>query len=111
MRDWRAELLFDEDAVLARAADLIGDSTIRPEMDCFLVEFFHPLLVGHQTVVAGGMERETSKPEEMAQNTLPADARTEICAIFAKLTADLNTFGPLYRMALKPTEIRAMMAL
>ncbi|SPJ29517.1 Hint domain-containing protein [Falsiruegeria mediterranea] len=111
LRDWRAELLFGEDEVLATASSLINDSTIRPDMECTQVEYFHLLLDGHQTVFANGIECETLMPAEMAQNALPAEARTEICAIFPELATDLGSFGPLYRMALKPTEIRAMMAL
>lgn len=97
--------------VLASTVALIKDDTLRPDMECTQVEYFHLLLDGHQDDFATGIEGAALMPTEVGVNPWPGDARTEICAVIPELVTDLNSFGPHYRMALKPTEIRAMMAL
>ena len=108
LRDWRAELLFGDNEVLAAAKSLVNDTDIRVQEPCGDVEYFHILLDGHHTVFANGVECETLMPAELMRNALPAKARDEIAHIFPDLVGNLASFGQLYRRALKPFEVNAL---
>lgn len=109
LQDWRAELLFGADEVLAPAKALVNDTGIRVDRDCTEVEYFHILLDDHQTVLANGLRCETLIPAEMAQYALPPEARDEICKLFPEIVADLYAYGETCAPALKPYEVQALL--
>lgn len=110
LRDWRAEMLFGEEAVFVPAGSLVNDSSIRQDPAGEGVEYFHLLLDGHHTVFAEGVECETLMPAEVAAEALSGEARDEICAVFPELAADLSSFGQLSYPAVKAAEARAALS-
>jgi Hint domain len=109
--DWRAELLFGEDKVLATAKSLRNDMTIRSDKACRSIEYFHILLQTHQTVFANGLECETLMPAEMMVTALSPEASAEICQLFPEFAGNPESYGSLCSMALKPHEVNTFLAL
>jgi len=109
LNDWRAELLFGENEVLAPAIALLNDTSITRDHEREEIEYFHILLYGHHTVFANGVECETLMPAEMALTAMSGEAREEIFMLFPEMAADLVSFGSTYRCVLKPYEVCAML--
>lgn len=111
LNDWRAELMFGAAEVLASAKMLVNDSTIRKQVDCQGIEYFHILLDEHQTIFANGLACETLMPAELAKTALLTDARSEILELFPEMAADLSIYGDLCFMSLKAHEVDALLSL
>jgi hypothetical protein len=106
---WKAELRLGEAEVLAAAAMLVNDSTIRREAGG-TVEYFHVLFDSHEIVWAEGAPSESFHPGEQGWSALDRAARDEILALFPELDAGFDSYGPAARMSLKAHEARVMMA-
>ncbi len=103
------ELYFGEPEVLIKAKDLLGRAgvSISQQQE---VEYFHFLFDEHEIVFANGAASESLHPGAEALDTLSADSRAEILAIFPEL-CDLNAAGRrLARYTLKSYEARALAA-
>lgn len=107
--DWRCELLFGEDEVLAPAKALINDSSVTIEHNCDDVTYYHFIFDQHEIVFSNGVETESFHPA--AGLDLVDDAkREELFKIFPQLEDDINAFGPQARASLQPHEVEVLMA-
>lgn len=108
LQDWRAELLFGENQVLASATSLQNDRSITRDRQCEEVAYFHILLDGHHTIFANAVECESLMPAELALTALDSAAREEILTIFPDMAADLDRFGPVCAQVLKSHEVQVL---
>jgi hypothetical protein len=106
---WKARLYLGEAEVLAAAAMLVNDSTIRRETGG-TVEYFHVLFDSHEIVWAEGAPSESFHPGEQGWGALDRAARDEILALFPELDTGFDRYGPAARMSLKAHEARVMTA-
>lgn len=103
--DWRAELLYGQDAVLVRAVDLLGmDGVYRRAGG--LVTYCHLLLDRHDVVRSHGVWSETLYPGAIALDTVNPVAREEIAALFP----DLAAYGPKIAPCLRRFEAQLLAA-
>jgi len=105
LNDWRAELLFGQDEVLVRAADLLGMDGIYRKTGG-MVTYCHILLGSHQLVQAHGLWSETLYPGAVAMSAVNDAARGEIQRLFP----DLSTYGPMAAPCLRGYEARLLAA-
>lgn len=106
IRGPQTEVLFGERDVLVAAKHLVNDSTIRI-IEGGTVEYFHMLFDTHQIVFAEACPTESLYPGEQALNTVGAEARAEIVALFPELTLRQND-AHLSRYELKAWEAEAL---
>src|SRR5690606_28026873 len=67
---WRAEVMFGQPRVLARARDLVNDTTIRPEPGPKRVEYFHILFDRHEIVFSNDAPSESFHPRDAALDNM-----------------------------------------
>lgn len=105
LSDWRAELLFGQDAVLVRAVDLLAmDGVYRKAGG--IVTYCHILMDDHQLVQAYGVWSETLYPGAVAMGAVDEAARDEIMRLFP----DLGSYGPMAAPYLRGYEARVLAA-
>ena len=109
--DWRCDLLFGEDEVLAPAEALLNDSSISIDRACKEVTYYHFLFDKHQIVYSNGAETESFHPAAASLDTFEDAKREELFKIFPQLEFDASSFGPLARATLQPFEAEVMMAM
>ncbi|MGR3622160.1 choice-of-anchor L domain-containing protein [Pseudophaeobacter sp.] len=80
-----AELLFGEDEVLAKAKDLVNDSSIRPDLSCDQVEYFHLLFDQHEILYSQGVLSESYHPGPETTKGFDAQTQAELFALFPEL--------------------------
>ncbi|MEM1266040.1 MAG: Hint domain-containing protein [Pseudomonadota bacterium] len=83
---WRAEALFGEGEVLATAASLVNDTTIR-RVEASEVEYFHMMFDAHELVLVDGLWSESFHPAAVNATLAPA-TRDEVLELFPELEAD-----------------------
>jgi len=107
--DWRCELLFGEDEVLAPAKALLNDSTITIDHTCEDVTYYHFIFDQHEIVYSNNVETESFHPA--AGLDMVDDAkREELFKIFPQLEDDIDAFGPQARASLTSQEVEVLMA-
>ena len=105
LNDWRAELLYGQDAVLVRAVDLLCmDGVYRKTGG--LVSYCHILMDRHQVVQAHGIWSETLYPGCVAMDAVNPDAQAEIKRLFP----DLAAYGPKAAPCLRSFEAQLLAA-
>lgn len=105
--DWKAELLFGEEQVLAAAKHLVnGDSIFVDEGG--EVEYFHMLFDTHEIVYANGAPSESFHPGELGMGSLAEESREEILDMFPELRDDNTAYGPSARTSLKAGEAKVL---
>ena len=102
LSDWRAQIFFGEDEVLAPARSLVNDSTILRDVAADGVEYFHVLFDRHQIMLTEGAPTESFHPGAWAMSALDSAARIELLTLFPELETD--DYGPLARPTLKMRE-------
>ena len=108
--DWRAELLFGEKQVLAKAKELVNDKDItRCEMG--MVEYFHILFDQHEIIWAEDCLSESFYISELSLSAQNQQQREELETLFPTLTTDGTSSSPLARMALKSHEVSLLAAI
>lgn len=87
IKDWRAQLLFGEEQVIARAVDLVNGETIyrRPGG---MVTYFHVLFERHQIIYSEGIPTESLYPGVVAMDAVSADYQEELLTLFPELFQD-----------------------
>ena len=80
-----AELLFDSNAVLVRAKDLVNDKTVRLDTCGQPVKYFHLLFDAHQVILADGLWSESFHPGEVVMSSMDTDTCTELLDLFPQL--------------------------
>ena len=109
--DWRCELLFGEDEVLAPAKALLNDSSVTIDRKSGKVTYYHFMFDQHEIVYSNGVESESFHPSTGAVDTLDDAKRDELFKLFPKLEVDEDAFGPKARATLRPYEVEMLMAL
>lgn len=82
LRDWRADLLFGESEVLAKAAHLVNDHSIRPVESAGEVRYIHLGFASHEVIFAEGVPCESFSPGPEGLSALDPEARTEFLTLF-----------------------------
>lgn len=107
LTDWRAEMMFGEAEVLAKAKDLINGDTIYQDMRGESVEYFHILFDDHEIIFAEGAPTESLNPGKAALEGMAPDTVAELLELFPQL-AEENGVGPDARLSLKAHEVQAL---
>ena len=108
--DWRCEILFGEDEVLAPAKALLNDATITIDRTSDEVTYYHFMFDGHEIVYSNGVETESFHPAYGGADALGADQRAEMLKLFPQLANDMGAFGPKARGTLRTHEVDVLMA-
>lgn len=108
--DWRCELLFGEDEVLAPARALLNDSTVTVDRSDNEVTYHHFMFDQHEIVYANGVESESFHPAFSGTEDLDAAKRAELFQLFPELEADTLSYGQTARTTLKGYEVDLLMA-
>lgn len=109
--DWRCELLFGEDEMLAPARALLNDSTICTDHSAEDVTYYHFMFDQHEIVYSNGAETESFHPATGGVDALDEAKRTELFTLFPQLEHDLYAFGPQARAVLKSYEADVLLAM
>jgi hypothetical protein len=109
--DWRCELLFGEDEVLAPARALLNDSTITVEHGVEAVTYYHFMFDRHQIVYSNGAETESFHPASAGTEALDEAKREELYKLYPELEHDAGAYGPQARATLKPYEAEVLLAM
>ena len=111
IRDWRAQVLFGENEVLAPAKGLVNGRDIVRLDDCRAVEFVHILFDQHEIVTVNGVDAESLYPGAHSMAGLGARASTEILELFPDLRATIDgAKWPLVKTEITVREARALSA-
>ncbi|CUH87482.1 hypothetical protein PH5382_01411 [Phaeobacter sp. CECT 5382] len=100
-----AELLFGESEVLAKAKDLVNDSSIRPDHSFETVEYFHLLFDQHEILWSNGALSESYHPGPETTRGFDAETQAELFALFPELCPMTGTgYGAAARLSLRHFE-------
>ena len=108
--DWRAEMLFGEDEVLAPAKALVNDDTVKVDRSGASVTYYHFMFDQHEIVYSNGVETESFHPAAARLDAIDSDKRDELFKIFPQLEYDLAAFGPQARATLAGYEVDVLMS-
>ncbi|MDF0600725.1 Hint domain-containing protein [Psychromarinibacter sp. C21-152] len=109
--DWRCQLLFGEDEVLATAQALLNDHSITVDHGARAVTYYHFMFDRHEIVYSNGAETESFHPGQARLGKLDAAKRAELFKLFPELAHDLAAYGPQARATLKPYEAEVLIAM
>lgn len=107
--DWRAQFLFGQEEVMARAKDLVNGDTIyrRPQGS---VTYVHMLFDRHEIVFSEGIASESLYPGDVALGAVSVEARDEILTLFPKLRQGIENYGQTAVPMLKGFEATCLAA-
>lgn len=108
--DWRCELLFGEDEVLAPAMALLNDSTVTIDHSDEAVTYYHFMFDRHEIVYSNGVETESFHPAAGDISALDEAKRAELFKLFPQLEVDVDAFGPTARATLHGHEVDVLVA-
>ncbi len=108
LRDWRAQMLFGEDEVLAPAKALINDATITIDHAGEAVTYHHLLFSSHQVIVTDGAETESFYPGRFTIDALAEETRDELLALFPELDTAHSGYGVAARRMLRVAEAQLL---
>ena len=108
--DWRADMLFGEDEVLAPAKALINDDTVMVDRSGAEVTYYHFMFDQHEIVYSNGVETESFHPAAAGLDALDSAKRDELFKIFPQLEFDAEAFGPQARATLAGYEVDVLMS-
>lgn len=91
LQDWRANLYFHEDSVLAAAKFLTNDNSIVVDRSLGTVVYFHILCDAHVILVANGLPAESLLLGSGTLTGMSEAARAEVVALFPDLALDEGT--------------------
>lgn len=106
--DWRCELLFGEDEVLAPARALINDHSITVDHSVEEVTFYHFMCDAHEIVFSNGVETESFHPDFTGASALDEAKRDELFQLFPELETGVGAFGATARATLNDFEIEVL---
>lgn len=107
--DWRCELVFGEDEVLAPARALLNDSTVTVDRSDAEVTYHHFMFDRHEIVYANGVESESFHPAFSGTDALDEEKRAELFQLFPALESDTRSYGQPARTTLKGYEVDVLM--
>ncbi len=108
--DWRCELLFGEDEVLAPAKALLNDTDVLIDRTSDDVTYYHFLFDAHQIVYSNGVETESFHPAFASVEALDEAKRAELFKLYPELEWNAESYGPSARTTLKDYELDVLMA-
>lgn len=111
LSDWRCELLFGEDEVLAPARALLNDGTVTVDHGATEVTYYHFMFDRHEIVYSNGAETESFHPAAAGVAALDQAKRDELYKLFPELEFDADAYGPQARSTLRPYEAEVLMAM
>lgn len=109
--DWRCELLFGEEEVLAPARSLLNDHSITVDHAALDVTYHHFMFDRHEIVYSNGAETESYHPGAGGFQALDSAKRDELFRIFPQLEQDSRSYGPQARATLKSHEAEVLMSM
>ncbi len=107
--DWRCELLFGEDEVLAPAKALVNDQTVTIDRTVAEVTYYHFVFDQHEIVYSNGVETESFHPAAAVADEIDDAKRAELFKLFPEC-ADIAAFGPKARATLADFEVEVLMS-
>lgn len=111
INDWRADLLFGEDAVLVPAVHLLNDTDILHDFEAAEVTYYQFMFDHHHTVFSNNLESESFFPCSAAIEGIDDDARDALYRAFPDIKTDSTAYGETCRPTLKAHEALAMVGL
>ena len=108
--DWRCELLFGEDEILAPAIALLNDATVTVDHSGDDVTYYHFMFDSHEIVYSNGAETESFHPAAGGIDSLEEAKRAELFKLFPELEYDAEAFGPRVRATLHGHEVDVLMS-
>ena len=108
--DWRCELLFGQDEVLAPAQALLNDTTVTIDHSGVDVSYYHFMFDHHQIVYSNGVETESFHPGFAGVDALDAAKQDELYKLFPELELDAGSYGETARTTLKDFEVDVLLA-
>lgn len=104
LTDWRAQMFFGQDEVLAPAKGLVNDRDILIDHSGEPVEYFHLLFEDHQVIWTEGAPTESFHPGPYTLREIDHGARRELFRLFPDLQRDPAGYGPAAHFALNVRE-------
>lgn len=110
LEDWRCELLFGQDEVLAPAQALLNDTTITVNHSDQDVSYYHFMFDHHEIVYSNGVETESFHPAYAGVETLDEAKREELYKLYPQLEIDAGAYGDTARTTLKGFEVDVLLS-
>lgn len=104
LSDWRAQMYFGQDEILAPAKGLVNDSDITIDHSAGNIEYFHLLFDTHQVIWTDGAPTESFHPGPHTLREIDSGARRELFKLFPELSSDDTAYGPAARFSLSVRE-------
>lgn len=111
LEDWRCELLFGQDEVLAPAQALLNDTTITVDRSDRDVSYYHFMFDHHEIVYSNGVETESFHPAYAGVEALDEAKREELYKLYPQLEIDAGAYGNTARTTLKDFEVEVLLTL
>ena len=111
LQDWRCELLFGEDEVLAPASALCNGADIDVDAAEQGITYYDVMFDKHEVILCNGLPVESYRPEERDLDRIAKTRSAELLSLFPQLAAGFDGFGPQARATLKPHEAKVLMAM
>ncbi|KMW60825.1 iron-regulated protein frpC [Candidatus Rhodobacter oscarellae] len=108
--DWRCELLFGEDEVLAPAMALVNDQSIRVDHRQTEVTYYHFMFDQHEIVYSNGVETESFHPAFAGVEALDDAKREELYKLHPEIAIDAEAYGETARTTLQGFEVDVLMS-
>ncbi len=105
LNDWKAELLFGRNEVLAPAKGLINDHSIRRDRTNE-VTYLHLGFDTHQIIWANGSPTESLHAGMISKEAMHSAAREELFTVFPELRADPGNWGKTARPVISVLETK-----
>ena len=106
--DWRAQVFFGEDEILAPAKGLVNDHSVLVDHDPGDVEYFHVLFDRHQIILTEGAPTESFCPGPCSLAGLDRAAFGELVRLFPQFARDQAAYGPVARPSARVREAALM---
>jgi len=107
--DWRCELLFGEDEILAPAMALLNDDTITVDRSDADMTYYHFMFDRHEIVYSNGVESESFHPAFAGVSALDEHKRDELFKLYPELAVNADSYGETARTTLTEHEIDVLM--
>ncbi|MCG6902178.1 MAG: Hint domain-containing protein [Rhodobacter sp.] len=108
--DWRCQLLFGEDEVLAPAIALLNDSSVTIDRSDQPVTYYHFMFDRHEIVYSNGVATESFHPDFAGIPAMDRAKSAELFRLFPQLKTDPGAYGPKARATLHAHEVEVLMA-
>lgn len=109
IRDHRCALMFGEEEVFIAAKDLQNSRTIRTELGCTNITYFHVMLDTHQVIDSEGLLTESFQPGPHSITGFSSARMDEIRAVFPAIDPETGLgYGAAARTTIKAFEAQML---